>query len=399
MTPRPPATFTQCSSTKPIFSPGSSRRDDTSTGRIAASSARSLASADRFDDRTDAYVATASTIVPAAVPSDAMVAQSVIGRCYRSSPWSTAETAPACHSGRAVRILLVSDLHYTLRQFDWVVDAAPDFDLVVLAGDHLDIGSSVALDAQIVVVLRYLELMQAAGHGGRQLRQPRSHRRRREGERAALWLDEARAAGIPTDGESLLLDDTLITICPWWDGPLGRKRSPLSSPPTPPAGRRDGCGCTTGRRSDRRRVGPAGGTTATKCSAAGSTSTVPTSCSPATCTIRRSSPTARGPTASATRGCSTPVARSVRSPTRIEIDLDERTATWVSLMGIEEIEPGRPQRAGADRVLTVSTRDRDRASILARRAWPRGLFESAQHVGHHRQPGDIARTGAVRSAR
>ena len=38
-----------------------------------------------------------------------------------------------------VRILLVSDLHYTLPQLDWVVRSAPSFDLVVLAGDQLDI--------------------------------------------------------------------------------------------------------------------------------------------------------------------------------------------------------------------------------------------------------------------
>jgi len=30
-------------------------------------------------------------------------------------------------------------------------------------------------------------------------------------------------AGIPTDGDSLLTDDTLVTVCPWWDGPVGRK--------------------------------------------------------------------------------------------------------------------------------------------------------------------------------
>jgi len=34
----------------------------------------------------------------------------------------------------SMRILLVSDLHYTLPQLDWVVRAAPRFDLVVLAG-------------------------------------------------------------------------------------------------------------------------------------------------------------------------------------------------------------------------------------------------------------------------
>ena len=121
-----------------------------------------------------------------------------------------------------MRILLVSDLHYTLRQFDWVVGASPSFDLVVLAGDHLDISSSVALDAQTAVILQYLRLLQAAGSvvvssGNHDLTGTDAH-----GERAAVWLDSARAEGVPTDGESLLLGDTLVTICPWWDGPAGR---------------------------------------------------------------------------------------------------------------------------------------------------------------------------------
>jgi Icc-related predicted phosphoesterase len=120
-----------------------------------------------------------------------------------------------------VRILLVADLHYRLPQFDWVVRAAPSFDLVVMAGDHLDIGSAVSLDAQAVVVLQYLSLLQSAGHvavssGNHDLTGPDAR-----GEQAALWLAEARAAGVPSDGDSLLLGDTLITICPWWDGPAG----------------------------------------------------------------------------------------------------------------------------------------------------------------------------------
>ena len=121
-----------------------------------------------------------------------------------------------------VRILLVSDLHYRLPQLDWVAHVAPAFDLVVLAGDHLDISSAVSLDAQSVVILQYLQLLQAAGAvavslGNHDLIGPDA-----AGEQAALWLAEARAAGVPTDGDSLLLGDTLITICPWWDGPVGR---------------------------------------------------------------------------------------------------------------------------------------------------------------------------------
>ena len=55
-----------------------------------------------------------------------------------------------------MRILLVSDLHYTLKQLDWVVSVAADYDLVVVAGDLLDIASIVEPDAQIAVVLEYL---------------------------------------------------------------------------------------------------------------------------------------------------------------------------------------------------------------------------------------------------
>jgi Icc-related predicted phosphoesterase len=121
-----------------------------------------------------------------------------------------------------VRILLVSDLHYTLPQLDWVVRAAPAFDLVVLAGDHLDISSTVSLDAQSVVILRYLSLLQsstqvAVSSGNHDLTGPDA-----QGEQAALWLTEARRAGVPSDGDSLLIGDTLVTICPWWDGPAGR---------------------------------------------------------------------------------------------------------------------------------------------------------------------------------
>lgn len=99
---------------------------------------------------------------------------------------------------------------------------APSFDLVVLAGDHLDISSALSLDAQSVVVLKYLALLHAAGtvavsSGNHDLTGPDVR-----GEQSALWLSEAGSAGIPVDGESLLLGDTLVTICPWWDGPAGR---------------------------------------------------------------------------------------------------------------------------------------------------------------------------------
>ena len=149
-----------------------------------------------------------------------------------------------------MRILLVSDLHYSLPQFDWVVAASPSFDVVVVAGDSLNINSPVPLDAQSVVVHRYLSLIAGRDPAGRELGQSRPDRTRRARASSppcgcAIW----QAASMRTDGDSLLLDDTLITICPWWDGPLGRADvvSQLSSRCGSASGAR-GCGCTTGHR-------------------------------------------------------------------------------------------------------------------------------------------------------
>ena len=89
---------------------------------------------------------------------------------------------------RGVRVLLVSDLHYDLRKLDWVLSRAGDpasgIDVVVVAGDLLDIASSVPLDTQITVALSYLERLAARVPDARLLRQPRPrppHRVGREG--------------------------------------------------------------------------------------------------------------------------------------------------------------------------------------------------------------------------
>lgn len=56
-----------------------------------------------------------------------------------------------------MRILLVSDLHYDLRKLDWLLARAADDEVLVLAGDLLNIASTVPLDAQISVLLEYLD--------------------------------------------------------------------------------------------------------------------------------------------------------------------------------------------------------------------------------------------------
>jgi Icc-related predicted phosphoesterase len=121
-----------------------------------------------------------------------------------------------------VRVLLVSDLHYSLPQLDWVVDSSASYDLVAVAGDSLNISSAVPLDAQSIVVSRYLEEIASrtqlvVSSGNHDLTGPDKH-----GEQTALWLSDARRAGIPTDGDSVIVKDALVTVCPWWDGPNGR---------------------------------------------------------------------------------------------------------------------------------------------------------------------------------
>jgi Icc-related predicted phosphoesterase len=118
-----------------------------------------------------------------------------------------------------LRILLVSDLHYTLKQLDWVVAVAGEYDLAVVAGDLLDIASIVEPDAQIAVVLEYLARMAAkttvvACSGNHDL-----NARNEFDERAAIWLDRARAAGVFVDGTRFETGQDVVTVCPWWDGP------------------------------------------------------------------------------------------------------------------------------------------------------------------------------------
>jgi len=121
-----------------------------------------------------------------------------------------------------MKCLLVSDLHYTLKQLDWLDHVANQFDLVVIAGDHLDISSTVTLDAQIVVVLNYLRRLQAktkllVSSGNHDL-----NARNAEGEKVARWMSRVRQLGVLADGDYLTLGDIAITICPWWDGPQAR---------------------------------------------------------------------------------------------------------------------------------------------------------------------------------
>lgn len=121
-----------------------------------------------------------------------------------------------------MNMLVVADLHYALKQFDWLKSVAADFDVVVLAGDLLEVASSVERRVQIVVVRAYLEELVARTRvivcsGNHDLD---SHND--AGEQIARWVSELGEIGVTADWGSVSVGDTLITVCPWWDGEATR---------------------------------------------------------------------------------------------------------------------------------------------------------------------------------
>ncbi len=122
-----------------------------------------------------------------------------------------------------MRLLLTSDLHYKLPQYDWVMQAASRFDAVAIAGDLIDGGQPVpahvqikAIRASLAAIAEQRPLFVCSGNHDLNARDA-------AGEKYASWVQECRSAALSVDGDSTLVADTLITVCPWWDGPVGRK--------------------------------------------------------------------------------------------------------------------------------------------------------------------------------
>lgn len=121
-----------------------------------------------------------------------------------------------------MRLLLVADLHYSLKQFDWLKTHACDFDALAIGGDLLDLSSALEADVQIAIVEKYLHLLRA----GRPLAVSSGNHdgdsRNAGDESVADWIQGLRGNGLHVDGDSFDLGGTRITLCPWWDGDLSR---------------------------------------------------------------------------------------------------------------------------------------------------------------------------------
>lgn len=119
-----------------------------------------------------------------------------------------------------MKLLFVADLHYTLKQFDWLAANAAECDAVIIGGDLLDLAGALEIDIQIVVIEKYLRrlreltrvIVSSGNHDG--------DHRDASGESRASWLGDVKADRLHIDGESIDVAGMRITICPWWDGPV-----------------------------------------------------------------------------------------------------------------------------------------------------------------------------------
>ncbi len=121
-----------------------------------------------------------------------------------------------------MRLLYVADLHYSLKQFDWLLSQAGAFDMVAVGGDLLDLASPLDADVQIAVVERYFHLLCAKSHLLVSSGNHDGDSRNEAEESVAQWLQESREEGITVDHGSFQAGATKISVCPWWDGDVTR---------------------------------------------------------------------------------------------------------------------------------------------------------------------------------
>jgi Icc-related predicted phosphoesterase len=123
-----------------------------------------------------------------------------------------------------VRLLAVTDLHYRLPAYDWLLGAAVDADVVAISGDLLDIVSPVPHEAQALVASTYLERLAErttvlASSGNHDLDGPGP-----DGEQVAGWLSRLDVPDLHTDGAGIDAGGIRWSVVPWWDGPATREQ-------------------------------------------------------------------------------------------------------------------------------------------------------------------------------
>jgi Icc-related predicted phosphoesterase len=121
-----------------------------------------------------------------------------------------------------MRLLYVSDLHYTLKQFDWLLARAGEFDATVIGGDLLDLASALDQDVQIAIVEKYFNRLRKKGRLVVSSGNHDGDSRNEADESVADWLQHCRTPGMHVDGDGFDFGDWRVSVCPWWDGETSR---------------------------------------------------------------------------------------------------------------------------------------------------------------------------------
>lgn len=123
-----------------------------------------------------------------------------------------------------MKILVVSDLHYSLKQFDWLASSARDYDLIIIAGDLMELASPVDSDTQAVVLEQYFRRIcdstpLVVCSGNHDLVEEY------DGSRSNEWLLDLSIPGLVVDNGCFEDESIRIISLPWWETPEERDRA------------------------------------------------------------------------------------------------------------------------------------------------------------------------------
>ena len=154
-----------------------------------------------------------------------------LGRAARAPPPAHAargalrrpQAGPGIRHDRHMRILVLSDLHYRLPHYDWLLEAAADVDVVAIAGDLVDVVSPVPARGAD----RRASATTSAGSPSAPGSSPprattTSTGPAHHGEQVAGWLRRHGRTTCTSTASRVDVGDTRFTVCPWWDGPVTR---------------------------------------------------------------------------------------------------------------------------------------------------------------------------------
>jgi Icc-related predicted phosphoesterase len=123
-----------------------------------------------------------------------------------------------------MKILHVADLHYTLKQFDWLVAQRDQYELIIIGGDLLDLGGFLERDVQTVVVEKYFQKLVQGGQLG-VISGNHDYDIQVDDEHVAEWIQKCRDYGMHVDGDDFIVDEVQIVLLPWVNGPETEKRA------------------------------------------------------------------------------------------------------------------------------------------------------------------------------